>query len=72
VIAHRLQRESKVVAALERRRTASLDDLVPDVYDDVPRFMHPVARYSLLAHLIKLEEEARVHRDGETWSWRGG
>jgi hydroxyacylglutathione hydrolase len=72
VIAHRLQRESKVLAAQQRRRAASLDELVPDVYDDVPRFMHPVARYSLLAHLIKLEEEGRVHRDGETWSWRGG
>jgi glyoxylase-like metal-dependent hydrolase (beta-lactamase superfamily II) len=72
VIVHRLQRESKVVAVLEKRDAIALDDLVPAVYDDVPRFMHPVARYSLLAHLIKLEEEGRVQRDGETWSWRNG
>jgi glyoxylase-like metal-dependent hydrolase (beta-lactamase superfamily II) len=72
VIAHRLKREAKVAAALERRRAASLDELLPDVYDDVPRFMHPVARYSLLAHVIKLAEDGRARQEGETWSWCGG
>jgi glyoxylase-like metal-dependent hydrolase (beta-lactamase superfamily II) len=71
VTAHRLARESKVVAALRRRGPAALDAILAEVYDDVPRFMHPVARYSLLAHLIKLEEEGRVQRDVETWSWCG-
>lgn len=71
VIAHRLQREAKVVAQFERRGTATLDAILPDVYDDVPRFMHPVARYSLLAHALKLEEEGRVQRSGDDWSWRG-
>ena len=71
VLEHRQLRESMVVAALERRGTATLDEILPIVYRDVPRFMHPVARYSLLAHAIKLEEEGRVARNGDEWSWCG-
>ena len=71
VRAHRLLRESKVVAALRERGSGTLDEILPVVYGDVPRFMHPVARYSLLAHVLKLEEEGRAARNGETWSWRG-
>ena len=50
VIGHRLAREEKLVRALGRRRAATLDDVLPEVYDDVPKFMHVYARYSLLAH----------------------
>ncbi|NJD30636.1 MAG: MBL fold metallo-hydrolase [Gammaproteobacteria bacterium] len=71
VVKHRLAREAKVVAALRARAAATLDEILAEVYDDVPRFMHPVARFSLLAHAIKLEEERRVKRDGETWTWVG-
>jgi glyoxylase-like metal-dependent hydrolase (beta-lactamase superfamily II) len=71
VRAHRLLRESKVVAALRDHGPGSLDAILPIVYSDVPRFMHPVAKYSLLAHALKLEEEGRAQRDGDTWSWRG-
>jgi glyoxylase-like metal-dependent hydrolase (beta-lactamase superfamily II) len=69
VVAHRLGRESKVIAALRRRAAATLDEILPDVYDDVPKFLHPLARHSLLAHALKLEEEGRASRSGETWSW---
>jgi glyoxylase-like metal-dependent hydrolase (beta-lactamase superfamily II) len=71
VLAHRLLRESKVVAALEGHGTTTLEEILPVVYADVPRFMHPVAKFSLLAHAIKLLEEGRAVRDGEYWSWRG-
>jgi len=71
VLAHRLLRESKVVAAFESRGATTLEEVLPVVYADVPRFMHPVAKFSLLAHAIKLEEEGRAVRDGELWSWRG-
>jgi glyoxylase-like metal-dependent hydrolase (beta-lactamase superfamily II) len=71
VRAHRLLRESKVVAALRERGSGTLDEILPVVYGDVPRFMHPVAKYSLLAHVLKLEEEGRAARNGEIWSWRG-
>jgi glyoxylase-like metal-dependent hydrolase (beta-lactamase superfamily II) len=71
VRAHRLLRESKVIAALRARGSGTLDEILPIVYGDVPRFMHPVAKYSLLAHALKLEEEGRAARTDETWSWRG-
>jgi len=54
LVAHRLAREAKVTAALARRGASALEDLVPEVYDDVPARLHPVAARSLLAHLEKL------------------
>jgi glyoxylase-like metal-dependent hydrolase (beta-lactamase superfamily II) len=68
LIAHRMKREQKVLAAFQRADPAALDELLPFVYDDVPQGVHPVARRSLHAHLIKLAREGRVvERDG---SWR--
>jgi glyoxylase-like metal-dependent hydrolase (beta-lactamase superfamily II) len=66
LIAHRLKREQKVVAAFAAKNPATLDELVSIVYDDVPQRMHPVARRSLHAHLLKLEKEGRV-KGGATW-----
>jgi glyoxylase-like metal-dependent hydrolase (beta-lactamase superfamily II) len=71
VIAHRMAREEKVIDAMRAHATATLDTLLPIVYADVPSFMHPVARYSLLAHVLKLEEEGRALRAGEAWTWLG-
>ena len=50
--------------------SASLDTLLPVVYADVPERLHGLARYSLLAHVLKLEEEGRVSPVGEAWHWR--
>lgn len=63
IIAHRLQREAKVVERLDRAGTADIDTLVVSVYDDVDPRLHPVAKSSLLAHLLKLEQDGRVLRD---------
>lgn len=63
IIAHRLQREAKVAARLKDAGQATIDTLVVSVYDDVDPRLHPVAKGSLLAHLLKLEEEGRVVRD---------
>ena len=60
IIDHRLAREAKVVAALEQAGTATVAQLVPDVYDDVPAFMHEMASRSLLAHLLKLRDDGRA------------
>jgi glyoxylase-like metal-dependent hydrolase (beta-lactamase superfamily II) len=71
VIAHRLMREAKVIDSLRRLGPgASLDVLVPDVYDDTPPRLHGLARYSLLAHLQKLAEEGRAVETEAAWSWQ--
>lgn len=62
IIGHRLQREAKVVERLQRAGRASIDGLVGAVYDDVDPRLHPLAKSSLLAHLLKLEEEGRATR----------
>ena len=67
LIAHRLKREQKVVAAFAANNPATLDELLPVVYSDTPERLHPVARRSLYAHLLKLERDGRVERQGERW-----
>jgi len=69
LIHHRLGREAKVIRALRGMDKATVDMLVPPVYDDVPQFLHPVAKHSLLAHLIKLEQESKVTRSDNYWRW---
>jgi glyoxylase-like metal-dependent hydrolase (beta-lactamase superfamily II)/8-oxo-dGTP pyrophosphatase MutT (NUDIX family) len=61
LIEHRMQREKKVLAALTGE-PAKLADLVPRAYADTPRELWPYAERSLLAHLLKLEREARAKR----------
>jgi glyoxylase-like metal-dependent hydrolase (beta-lactamase superfamily II) len=70
LIAHRLNRERKVADALAKAHGATLDELVVLAYDDVPEKLHPVAKRSLHAHLIKLEREGRAALEGERWSAR--
>jgi glyoxylase-like metal-dependent hydrolase (beta-lactamase superfamily II) len=66
LIAHRLERERKVRAALDRTpRTPS--ELVPAVYDDTKRELWGFAERSLLAHLLKLGAEGAAVREGERW-----
>jgi glyoxylase-like metal-dependent hydrolase (beta-lactamase superfamily II)/8-oxo-dGTP pyrophosphatase MutT (NUDIX family) len=60
LIAHRRAREAKVLGALGRLGPASLEELLPLVYDDVPARVHRVAARSLTAHLDKLAAEGAV------------
>jgi glyoxylase-like metal-dependent hydrolase (beta-lactamase superfamily II) len=62
-LAHRRAREEAVVAALAAAGRATVDDLLPAVYLDVDPSLHPVARYSLWAHLRKLAGEGRATAD---------
>ncbi|MEZ6184792.1 MAG: MBL fold metallo-hydrolase [Planctomycetota bacterium] len=62
-VAHRAMREERVVAALASG-PATLTELVPRVYDDVPPQVFPLAERSLHAILLKLETEGRAaHAD---------
>jgi glyoxylase-like metal-dependent hydrolase (beta-lactamase superfamily II) len=67
LIAHRLKRERKVIDAFGKKNPATLDDLLPFVYDDVPQRVHPVARRSLHAHVLKLRDEGRAVEEGDNW-----
>ncbi len=61
LIRHRQARESKVrQALLDAGGTATLDALLPHVYDDVANALHPIASRSLQAHLEKLVEDGEV------------
>ena len=68
LIAHRLGREAKVVNAMQAMGPASVEALVSLVYADVPVGLHPMARRSLLAHLLKLQADGRARVDHDTWT----
>jgi hypothetical protein len=68
LIAHRLAREAKVTRALARLGPATLEELVPAVYDDVAPGLHRVAARSLTAHLDKLLAEGAAAREGERFA----
>ncbi len=58
-VAHREEREAKLIAALdsgERSRIAILDR----VWDDVPAELRPAAAYAMQAHVEKLVAEGRL------------
>lgn len=70
LVAHRLKREQKVINAFRSRNPATMDDLLPLVYDDVSPRIYPVARRSLHAHLLKLKHEGRAIEEGDRWALR--
>lgn len=55
---HRLQREAKVMAAMQALPGGSHDDWVKLAYADVPDRLWPVAKRSLLAHVERIESLA--------------
>lgn len=52
---------------LQAQGEGNIDELVQDVGNDLPVDFHPVARLSLLAHVIKLEQEGRAHQLNKSW-----
>jgi len=65
LIAHRLKREAKVVAAVRSAGPATARELVVQVYDDVNPALHGVAERSLLAHLLKLRADGLAEEDAD-------
>lgn len=64
---HRQERENKIIAALNKE-VQSIDTLVLKAYDDVAESAHEIAQRSLLAGLIKLEEDGVC--EGSKQGWR--
>lgn len=58
-IAHRLERERRLVAALEAGARTE-DELLDAVWDDAPAALRPAAAVTLRAHLDKLRDEGRL------------
>tara|TARA_R110000782_G_scaffold34837_16_gene83286 strand:+ start:364 stop:1203 length:840 start_codon:yes stop_codon:yes gene_type:complete len=67
IIEHRLQREAKIASALNAHPGLTAMELVPYVYRDVDRKLYAWAERSLLAHLVKLEQDNRASRQGDSW-----
>lgn len=68
-IEHRLMREKKVLDALETRGKPSRPrHLVAEAYADTPKHLWPLALRSIEAHLIKLERETRIQKEGDCWT----
>jgi glyoxylase-like metal-dependent hydrolase (beta-lactamase superfamily II) len=58
-ISHRLDRERRLLSALDRGQR-TVQELLDEVWDDVPPALRPAAGWTLAAHLDKLEEEGRL------------
>ena len=62
-LAHRIDRENQVLAAV-KDGLDTIPVMVARLYADVDKRLHPAAARSVEAHLIKLEREGRVTREG--------
>jgi glyoxylase-like metal-dependent hydrolase (beta-lactamase superfamily II) len=59
---HRLEREVQVLSGLRAagEQGVKTEELVAVIYQGVPEELHPVARYSVWAHLRKLAAEGKA------------
>ena len=71
IIKHRFERESKVIDVLKQHNSGDLNTLVKDIYSDVDAMLHPVAKWSLESHLVKLMDEGVVTRKNDKFSYIG-
>jgi len=68
-IQHRQERELATIKSLTRT-PQSIDEILPKIYDDVPESVYPIAARSLLASLIKLEEDGVCQQETNGWRHR--
>ena len=71
IIKHRFERESKVIDVLKQYNSGDLNTLVKDIYSDVDSMLHPVAKWSLESHLVKLMDEGVVTRKNDKFFYIG-
>ena len=71
IIKHRFERESKVIDVLKQHNSGDLNTLVKDIYSDVNPMLHPVAKWSLESHLVKLMDEGIVTRKNDKFFYIG-
>ena len=66
-VAHRHMREAQLIAALGRG-PAAVEALVAAIYPALLPALQGAAGETVLAHLVKLEEDGRARRAGEAWT----
>lgn len=69
-IRHRLEREQQVVDYLASHPPANAAGIAADIYKGVSEALLRAAADSVLAHLVKLEEEGRAERVPGADTWR--
>jgi glyoxylase-like metal-dependent hydrolase (beta-lactamase superfamily II) len=62
-VTHRLEREGQVMAALGVDTPTTIDTLVKSIYVGVPDALHPVAQFSVWAHLRRLRATGQAACD---------
>ena len=69
-IQHRMLREQQVIQTLEVLTPGvTIAEMVPRIYIDVDPKLHPIAAWSVEAHLIKLEREGLVEKlEDDRWT----
>jgi glyoxylase-like metal-dependent hydrolase (beta-lactamase superfamily II) len=65
-LSHREEREAQIRAALSEG-LSRVEAIVQRIYVGLLPALVPMARESVLAHLVKLEDEHAVRRQGEEW-----
>lgn len=63
---HRREREGQVLSALDAG-ARTVDAIVDQIYVGLAEALVPMARESVLAHLIKLEDDGLARRAGDEW-----
>jgi hydroxyacylglutathione hydrolase len=66
-IQHRMLREQQVINAL-RSGISDPAEMVTRIYPSLAAPLVPIARESVIAHLLKLEHEGRARRHGDAWN----
>ena len=69
-IEHRMVRERQIVAVV-RAGISDPTEMVKRIYPSLSPPLVPVARESVMAHLLKLEREGRIRRAGDAWHLTG-
>lgn len=69
-IRHRLQRERQVVDYLSTHEPTTAHGIAADIYRGVSETLIKAAADSVLAHLVKLEEDGRAERVPDSDAWR--
>ena len=67
ILQHRIDRENKIFDTLTSIKHGNAHSMVSLVYDDVDASLHPFAKWSLEAHLIKLFEEHKISLRGDQY-----